>query len=183
MSKSQARMQNVCMTQVKLANADSCFLQIGKTALKRRPFVKVINIRNKQEKTLYDDCEGNFTTSPSALQIFLPELLEYLSDCLPLQVTCMILNCVHHTMTVGVLVHWFLLLTVAPFYCSLPVRSAAGSSSSQHVLNCFCLFVLFFWANISDSQVFLDSQLQQKIVKTSTCVMCRMSNTDHSELT
>lgn len=60
--------------------------QVGKTALKRRPYIKVLNVTSKEEKTLYDDCEGNFTTAPSALQLFLPEILENLGDCLPLQV-------------------------------------------------------------------------------------------------
>ena len=71
-----------------LINLPCACIQVGKTALKRRPFIKVVNLRNKQEKTLYDECEGNFTTAPVALQMFLPELLEYLTDSLPLQVCC-----------------------------------------------------------------------------------------------
>ncbi|XP_064395371.1 uncharacterized protein LOC135342551 isoform X2 [Halichondria panicea] len=74
------------------ANELLLITKVGKTALKRRPFIKVVNLRNKQEKTLYDECEGNFTTTPVALQMFLPELLEYLTDSLPLQAMLYVTN-------------------------------------------------------------------------------------------
>ena len=36
-----------------------------------------------EEKTLYEECEGNFLTDPSSVRLYLTDIVEHFSDCLP----------------------------------------------------------------------------------------------------
>ena len=38
-----------------------------------------------EEKTLYEDCEGNFLTDPGSVRLYLTDIVEFFGDCLPLK--------------------------------------------------------------------------------------------------
>lgn len=61
--------------------------KVGKTTMKRKPFVKVFSLKTKEEKTLYDDCSSHFTTDPYSVRLYLPDILEHFGDSLPLKAT------------------------------------------------------------------------------------------------
>lgn len=38
-----------------------------------------------EEKTLYEECEGNFLTDPGSVRLYLTDIVDFFSDCLPLK--------------------------------------------------------------------------------------------------
>ena len=59
-----------------------------KSGLRRRPVLKVVSLNSKEEKTLLEDCTGQFVTEPYGVRLYLPEITQHMSDALPLKVLC-----------------------------------------------------------------------------------------------
>ena len=53
-------------------------------ALKRKPVLKVFSVTAQEEKGLFEDCIGQFTTHPYSAHTFLPEILQQLPDPFPM---------------------------------------------------------------------------------------------------
>ena len=49
--------------------------------------LKVFSLKYKKKKTLTESCVGRFSASPYDCRLFLPEILEFMEDSLPLQAT------------------------------------------------------------------------------------------------
>ena len=59
---------------------------VSKTTFTRRAMLKVFSITTKEEKMLHEDCHGKFSTAAVNIRLYVPEILEYVSDSLPLTV-------------------------------------------------------------------------------------------------
>lgn len=59
---------------------------VSKTTFTRRSTLKVYSITTKEEKMLHEDCHGKFSTAAVNVRLYIPEILEYISDTLPLTV-------------------------------------------------------------------------------------------------
>ena len=58
---------------------------VTKTTFTRKSTLKVFSITNKENKVLSDDCAGKFSTNPVNIRLYVPEILDYISDPLPLK--------------------------------------------------------------------------------------------------
>ena len=56
----------------------------ARTGVMRKPVLKVFSVTAKEEKTLFDDCIGQFTTHPYSAHTFLPEILQQIPDPFPM---------------------------------------------------------------------------------------------------
>lgn len=59
---------------------------VSKTTFTRRATLKVFSITTMEEKLLHEDCHGKFSTAAVNTRLYVPEILEYVSDALPITV-------------------------------------------------------------------------------------------------
>lgn len=68
------------------ANEILLVLKTSKLKVVGHPLLRVYSLTKQTKKALHPQCRGHFTTSPKAVSICLPDILQYLPDPFPLEV-------------------------------------------------------------------------------------------------